>query len=268
MLVDNAIVIVENIYRHMQLGHSRVEAAIIGTREVAWPVTTSTLTNIAAFLPLMFWPGIMGDFMKYLPITCPSVVLASLFVALVFNPTFCSVLAGRAASRARPRSTGSSGATAASSSAGLDNPGMALFLSVCLLVGLAILYGKIGQGVEFFPQGDPERAIINVRLPQGTNIRETDRIVRLIEHRIEPYKPWLKHVVTNVGSSSGGMDLIATAGGPHLANITPGLLRLCRAKAALHGDHRRRFGETLPTSPARRSRSSRRRHGPPTGCRR
>jgi multidrug efflux pump subunit AcrB len=97
---------------------------------------------------------------------------------------------------------------------------MALFLSVCLLVGLAILYAKIGKGTEFFPQGDPERAVINVRAPQGTNISETDRIVRLIEGRISPYKPWIKHIVTNVGSSGGGMDIMASAGGPHLANIS------------------------------------------------
>jgi len=66
MLVDNAIVIVENIYRHVQLGHSRFEAALIGTREVAWPVTTSTATTVAAFSPLLFWRGMMGEFMKYL----------------------------------------------------------------------------------------------------------------------------------------------------------------------------------------------------------
>jgi len=219
MLVDNAIVIVENIYRHMQLGYSRQEAAILGAREVAWPVTTSTLTTVGAFLPLMFWPGMMGSFMKYLPITLSLGLLASLFVALVFSPTICSIWAGRSH---KPRQHGHwfIEGYRRFQRAGLENPGLTLFLAICLLIGLMILYVKIGQGVEFFPQGDPERAIINVRLPQGANIRETDRIVRLIEHRVEPYKPWLKHVVTNVGSSSGGMDLIATAGGPHLANIT------------------------------------------------
>jgi len=64
MLVDNAIVIVENIYRHVQLGKKRIEAAIAGTKEVAWPVATSTATTVAAFSPLLFWPGMMGEFMK------------------------------------------------------------------------------------------------------------------------------------------------------------------------------------------------------------
>ncbi|MFH1881229.1 MAG: efflux RND transporter permease subunit [Planctomycetota bacterium] len=219
MLVDNAIVIVENIYRHIQLGYSRFEAAMLGAREVAWPVTTSTFTTVCAFLPLMFWPGMMGDFMKYLPITLSLGLLASLFVALVFSPTICSVWAGRSS---KPRQTDHwfIRGYRRLQRAGLENPAMTLFLAVCLLFSLVTLYAKIGKGTEFFPQGDPERAVIDVRTPQGTNIRETDRIVRLIENRIRPYEPWFKNIVTNVGSSGGGMDIMASAGGPHLANIT------------------------------------------------
>jgi len=220
MLVDNAIVIVENIFRHLQLGHNRVEAAILGARQVAWPVTTSTFTTVCAFLPLMFWPGVMGDFMKYLPITLTLGLLASLFVGLVFNPAICSVWAGRTPT---PRQTNHWFIRSYSRllHAGLNNPGLTLFLAFCLLVALATLYGKIGKGVEFFPEGDPERAMINIRAPQGTNIHETDRMARLIEDRIEPYRPWLKNIITNVGSGGGGsMNLMASTGGPHLASIT------------------------------------------------
>lgn len=220
MLVDNAIVIVENIFRHLQLGHNRVEAAILGARQVAWPITTSTFTTVCAFLPMMFWPGIMGDFMKYLPITLALGLLASLFVGLVFSPVICSVWAGRSPT---PRQTDHWFIRGYSRllHAGLNNPGLTLFLAFCLLVAIATLYGKIGKGTEFFPEGDPERAIIGIRAPQGTNIHETDRIARLIEDRIQPYKPWLKHIVTNVGSAGGSNNnLIASTGGPHLANIT------------------------------------------------
>jgi len=220
MLVDNAIVIVENIFRHLQLGHNRVEAAILGARQVAWPVTTSTFTTVCAFLPMMFWPGIMGDFMKYLPITLTLGLLASLFVGLVFNPTICSVWAGRSPT---PRQTDHWFMRGYSRllHAGLNNPGLTLFLAFCLLIALGTLYAKIGKGVEFFPEGDPERAMINIRAPQGTNIHETDRMARLIEDRIQPYKPWLKNIITNVGSGgSGSMNLMASTGGPHLANIT------------------------------------------------
>jgi len=219
MLVDNAIVIVENIYRHIQLGYSRIEAAILGAREVAWPVATSTFTTVCAFLPLMFWPGIMGDFMKYLPITLSLGLLASLFVGLVFNPVICSVWAGRSP-KPRQKDHWFIRGYRRLQKAGLQNPGLTLFLAVCLLLGLVTLYAKVGKGTEFFPQGDPERAIIDVRTPQGTNIRETDRIIRLIENRVEPYKPYIKHIVTNVGSSGSGLDIMASAGGPHLANIT------------------------------------------------
>ncbi|NIA21243.1 MAG: MMPL family transporter [Anaerolineaceae bacterium] len=92
MLVDNAIVIVENVYRHMQEGSGRVEAAIEGTSEVAWPVITSTFTTLAAFIPLLFWPDIIGEFMVFLPKTVIVALTASLFVAMVINPTLCSVL--------------------------------------------------------------------------------------------------------------------------------------------------------------------------------
>lgn len=90
MLVDNAIVIIENIYKFLEEGKSLVEAAKLGTAEVAWPVTTSTLTTLAAFMPLLFWPGIVGDFMYYIPATVIITLAASLLVALVINPVIAS----------------------------------------------------------------------------------------------------------------------------------------------------------------------------------
>jgi multidrug efflux pump subunit AcrB len=86
MLVDNAIVVVENIYRYRQEGYGPIEAAKYGTGEVAMPIIISTITTIAAFLPLAFWPDLMGEFMKFLPITLIVVLSSSLFVALVINP--------------------------------------------------------------------------------------------------------------------------------------------------------------------------------------
>lgn len=90
LLVDNGIVVVENIYRYMQDGYSSIEAAKFGTGEVAWPIIASTATTLAAFLPLAFWPGIMGEFMKFMPITLMLVLGSSLFVALVINPVLTS----------------------------------------------------------------------------------------------------------------------------------------------------------------------------------
>jgi multidrug efflux pump subunit AcrB len=91
MLVDNGIVVVENIYRLMQEGKPRIQAAKEGVGEVAWPIITSTLTTLAAFLPLIFWDDLIGEFMKYLPITLIIVLSASLFVALVINPVMTAM---------------------------------------------------------------------------------------------------------------------------------------------------------------------------------
>lgn len=91
MLVDNGIVIVENIYRLMDEGLDSFEAAKKGVGEVAWPIIASTATTLAAFVPLAIWPGIMGEFMKFLPITLMIVLGSSLFVALIINPVLTAV---------------------------------------------------------------------------------------------------------------------------------------------------------------------------------
>jgi len=90
MLVDNAIVVVENIYRFREQGHDRVRAAKFATGEVAWPIIGSTATTLAAFMPMAFWPGIVGEFMVYLPLTLIITLSSSLLVALVIVPTLCS----------------------------------------------------------------------------------------------------------------------------------------------------------------------------------
>lgn len=92
LLVDNAIVVVENVFRFMQEGYDGITAAKLGTSEVALPIIASTATTLAAFVPLAFWPGIMGEFMSYLPLTLIIVLVSSLFVALVINPVFTSRL--------------------------------------------------------------------------------------------------------------------------------------------------------------------------------
>ena len=85
MLVDDGIVVVDNVYANMEKGLPRRLASKYGIGEIAFPVITSTLTTVFAFLPMLLWPGIMGEFMKYFPITISVTLLASLFVALVIN---------------------------------------------------------------------------------------------------------------------------------------------------------------------------------------
>lgn len=91
MLVDNAIVVVENIYRFREEGFDRKTASKLATAEVAMPVIAATATTLAAFAPMAFWPGITGEFMSYLPKTLMITLSASLLVGLVINPTLCSL---------------------------------------------------------------------------------------------------------------------------------------------------------------------------------
>ncbi len=92
MLVDNAIVVVENIYRFLDKGYSTFDATWQAVGEIAWPIIASTATTLAAFIPLIFWPGMMGSFMSLLPITLIIVLSSSLFVALVIIPTFVVIM--------------------------------------------------------------------------------------------------------------------------------------------------------------------------------
>ncbi len=225
MLVDNAIVIVENIYRHYQLSGQRVQAAMVGTAEVAWPVITSTATTVAAFFPMVFWPGIMGGFMSYLPITVIITLISSLFVAMVISPTISSIFVtprARQERREAPIVRAYRGLLVVA----LHHRFTTLALAVLLLVALGMLYVKADLGVELFPDFDPARAGVNLRLPQGTNITSTDQLVRQVEERLWPYgqstadrRSDIKHVITNVGS--GGGDPLSSGGqGGHLANLT------------------------------------------------
>ncbi len=91
MLVDNAVVIVENIYRYREMGHSRFESARLGTAEVGGAVVASTATTVAAFIPMLFWPGMIGEFMSYLPLTLIITLTCSLFVAIIINPVITGI---------------------------------------------------------------------------------------------------------------------------------------------------------------------------------
>lgn len=105
MLVDDAIVVVEVITRFREKGHKPFEAARLAVGEIAWPVITSTLTTIVAFLPLLFWGGMMGEFMKYMPITLIVVLLSSLFVALFITPVLINSIDNKEHTHERPHAT-------------------------------------------------------------------------------------------------------------------------------------------------------------------
>jgi len=221
MLVDNGIVIVENIYRHMQEGKDRFQAALDGTSEVAWPVITSTLTTIGAFFPMIFWPGIMGGFMSFLPKTVILALAGSLFVALVINP----VLSARYQTAAPALTTDGNVAQSRSKRAylwllewALNHRALVLGVCVLMLLGSALAFGKFGKGVEFFPETEPKRAYANVKLPVGTNLDATDRYIRIIEDVCSEYED-VRYVIGSTGAATGG-DFGGGGSGTHLGSVT------------------------------------------------
>ncbi len=265
MMVDNAIVIVENIFRHRQIGYGQIEASMKGASEVAWPVIASSATTIAAFSPLLFWPGIMGEFMKYLPITLIITLSSSLFVALVISPTLCAVLSGhvRKVHERHPFIHAYHGLL----NKAVHHWAVTLGLVSLLLVGAGITYYKRGRGIELFPQSDPNRAMINIRCPQGTNIREADRLAGIVERRLEPWRKRgdLKNVVTNVGSGGGQMIFGSGGGGPHIADITL-IFHDFQDRPRKSADAVKEIREVLADIPGAEIKVEKEREGPPTGA--
>ena len=226
MLVDNAIVIVENIYRYMELGFGKLEAARRGTAEVAWPVIASTATTIAAFFPLLFWPGVMGGFMKFIPITLIVVLTSSLIVAMMISPVLCSIF-GKPGKHKDPNAPDHwfvKGYRALQHTA-LTHPITTLFLSTCLLAGVIIFYGAFGKGVEVFPNIDPNKTTINILAPQGTSIEESNRLSTLVAQRIAPLatrkdgSKCFEFVIEKVGGGGGQSTEGGSSKGTHNTDI-------------------------------------------------
>ena len=183
MLVDGAIVVSEladrNLHHGMPAGRAWGEAA---TR-MAWPVIASTATTLVVFLPLLFWPGVVGEFMKFLPITVILCLLASLAMALIFLP----VLGGVAGGGGRPEAIKESalGHRYRGLLTGvLRYPGWTL-AAVMMAIGLVyVAYAKFNHGVEFFPSVEPDSAQVWVRARGDLSVYERDRLVRQVESRL------------------------------------------------------------------------------------
>ena len=221
MLVDNGIVIVENIYRHMQQGKTRQEAAAVGTDQVAWPVITSTLTTLGAFLPMLFWPGIMGEFMGYLPQTLIMALCASLFVALVINPVlsfrYQKIKIDKPSKKHATREPFIRQFYLVSLKWSLRHRWLVIVLAVVLLIFATLAFVFWGKGTEFFPETEPRRAYVNVKAPEGTNLDTSDQLVARIEKIVAPYDD-IRYVISNIGAMGG--DPFSQGGtGTHISRV-------------------------------------------------
>jgi multidrug efflux pump len=198
MLVDGAIVVVEYADREMSEGHDRREAYARAAKRMAWPIIASTATTLAAFFPLLFWPGVVGEFMKFLPITLLATLSASLAMALVFVPTLGAQI-GRpggvvdVAAMGGPQAGETSGLSGLRGMTGayiqvlgvaLKHPAKVLLGAVVLLVAVQWFYAAHGNGVEFFPEIEPERAALQIRARGNLSVEEQDALVAEAEERV------------------------------------------------------------------------------------
>jgi multidrug efflux pump len=197
MLVDGAIVVTEYADRKMTEGMDRKEAYALAAKRMAWPVTASTATTLAAFTPLLFWTGLFGELMKYLPITLIATLSASLLMALIFVPTLGSkvgrpgignpeVMRAIAAGASFDMTTlpGLTGVYARVLTRALRNSGKVLLGSIALLISAQILYWSFGKGVEFMPESEPERGAVYVHARGNLSVDDKDRLTREVEQRI------------------------------------------------------------------------------------
>ena len=222
MLVDNAIVIVENAYRHTQLGKAVYQAAFDSAKEVAWPVITSTLTTLAVFLPLLNWPGIMGKFFGYLPLTLIVTLSASLFVALVFNPVMCATFM-KPGGALKDDDKGPKAAFMRGYRGllrwSLRHRAIVVGGMVLLFFASFAAYVASNPRIEFFPSSTPERARVNIKAPEGTNLQATNRIASTVERYVDGLDN-VKHYQGSVGSGGGRQSSAGSEGTPYLATVS------------------------------------------------
>jgi multidrug efflux pump len=208
MLVDGAIVVAELAERHLRSGASARDAYLRAAKRMAWPVTASTLTTLMVFLPLLFWPGIVGEFMKYLPITVLVTLAASLAMALIFMPVLGGQLGG-ARPQEEPSHPPESGRLTAAYTRVLEralhHPGKVLAGALVALALTYAAYGFFGKGVEFFPDAEPEMAMVQVHARGDLSVIEKDAIVRQVETRILDM-PELDAVYARSFNAAGGQN--------------------------------------------------------------
>jgi multidrug efflux pump subunit AcrB len=204
MIVDNAIVIIENIYRYSEMGKPLKEAIITGTNEVMWPIFASTLTTLSAFMPILMTQGIMGKFISVFPIVVSIALLASLIESIIILPAhiiqFTKEIKGETKSsvhfyqkiekqyRKALRFILCKRGWAVSII-------FAMFLLSLVVLGLGLIK------FEFFPASPSSTIILNVQTPVGTNLDKTNQVVSNIENYIMNMKEKsdIEAIVTNVG---------------------------------------------------------------------
>lgn len=222
MLVDGAIVTTELADRKMAEGNDRKTAYADAAKRMSWPIIASTATTLAVFVPLLFWPGVVGEFMKFLPLTVLITLIASLAMALVFIPVLGGMIGGtesgdsanldalRAAENGDLSQIGGyTGGYLRGLRILLRHPAKAFGVAVLCLFAAYAAYIGLGRGVEFFPSVEPDFAQVQVQARGDLSIQERDGLVRKVERRLLGL-PELKTVYARTigaGQRSGNRSL-------------------------------------------------------------
>lgn len=226
MLIDGPIVISEFANRKMAEGLGNKMAYMVAVRRMFWPVMASTATTLAAFLPMMFWPGIAGDFMKYLPVTVFSVLLCSLAYALFFAPVLGSLLPSstmdnktrnylRHLEEDDPLQLGGyTGAYARGLYRVIRHPLRSLSLALLVVFAIFEIYGANNNGVIFFAETEETAGIVAVRAQGNLSVEETRKIVADVEKRLLTLDE-----VKLINTRSGGTRSARIAAKDEVANI-------------------------------------------------
>ena len=202
MLVDDAIIVSEFAERRMSEGMAPRDAYSLAAKRMSGPVIAATATRVAAFSPLLFWPGIVGEFMKYLPLTLIATLSASLAVALFFTPTLGAML-GRAGQMKGEHHLKDRGLYMRTVKLAVRRPVTTLGVAALMLFGIIQAYSTFGNGVEFFPDIEPDFGLVQVRARGNLSIQEKDNLVRRVEERLLDM-PELETVYARAGENRQG----------------------------------------------------------------
>jgi multidrug efflux pump len=198
MLVDDAIIVTEYAERRMTEGMPAGPAFSEAARRMFGPVVVATATRIAAFSPLLFWPGIVGEFMGYLPLTLIFTLSASILYALFFAPTLGSIFGKAVVEERKP-----DGLYMMVVKKAVRHPIITLGLVVGLMVAIIMAYGQYNKGTEFFPSVEPEYGLVYVHARGNLSLEEQDAAVLAVENRMLSW-PGIESVYTRVGQTRGG----------------------------------------------------------------
>ena len=242
LLVDNAIIVVENVYQHYQLGKERLAAVIDGVSEIAAPVISATLTTMAAFLPMLLMTGTTGEYMGFLPKTVTIALSASLIIALVANPLILSrflkqsVKDGRIIrpeeDLARLKKLYVWGVTWA-----LNHRFLVVVFMVLSLVWAGSLVGKGIIKVEMFPDIDFNYTYITIETPPGTDAEITDDVARQVERIVAEDVPEAIKVVSTAGAK-GQSAYEFSFGSGKISNFGEVTLELLDGKEYARASHK------------------------------